>query len=104
VAAQFNAEAMNQASKMKTLKKELSNKDPSVTDLGKFDPENFDAHENAFLTLLAQSYGVLCEPLHYVVRPDTAPADFNTTEERRMYRFPLSGNSFELDNQVVFCS
>jgi hypothetical protein len=102
VAAEFNAETMNQASEMKTLKKELSDKDPSVTDLGKFDPDDFDAHEDAFLNLLAQSYGVLREPLRYVVRPDTAPADFNTTEERRMYQFPLAGNSFELDNQAVF--
>ena len=70
--------------------------------MGKFDPDDFDAHEDVFLNLLAQSYGVLCEPLRYVVRPDTAPADFNTTEERRMYQFPLTGNSFELDNQALF--
>jgi hypothetical protein len=102
VAAEFNAATMNQASEMKALRCKLSNKDPSVADLGKFDPDDFDAHEDAFLYLLAQSYGVLCEPLRYIVRLDTAPVDFTMNEERRMYQFPLTGNSFELDNQAVF--
>ena len=44
VAAEFNAKTMNQASEMKALKQELSEKDPSVTDLGKFDPDGFDVH------------------------------------------------------------
>ena len=79
VAAEFNAEAMNQASEMKALKRELSDKDPSVADLGKFDPDDFDAHEDAFLNLLAQSYGVLREPLRYVVRSDTAPKRFSAS-------------------------
>ena len=102
VAAEFDAATMNQASEMKALRRELADKDPSVTDLGKFDPDDFDAHEDAFLNLLAQSYGVLREPLRYIVRPDTAPETFTTNEEERMYQFPLTGNSFELDNQAVF--
>ena len=68
MAAEFNAKAMNQASEMKALKQELSDKDPSVADLGKFDPDDFDAHKDAFLNLLAQSCGVLCEPLRYGVQ------------------------------------
>jgi hypothetical protein len=103
VAAEFNAAMMNQASEMKALRRELSNKAPSVSDLGKFDPDDFDAHEDAFLNLLAQSYGVLREPLRYVVWSDIAPADFTTNEERRMHQFPLTGNSFELNDQAVFC-
>jgi hypothetical protein len=51
---------------------------------------------------LAQSYGAICEPLHYVVRPDAVPEAFATTEEERMYQFPLTGNSFQLDNQAVY--
>jgi hypothetical protein len=53
---------------MKTLRREVSDSEPSVKDLGKFDPDDFDAHEDAFLNLLVQSYGVLKEPLRYVVR------------------------------------
>jgi hypothetical protein len=102
VAANFNAKMMNQASEMKILRRELADKEPSIADLGKFDPNDFDAHEDAFLNLLAQSYGVLREPLHYIIRPDTALVEFTTNEEQRMYQFPLMGGSFELDNQAVF--
>jgi hypothetical protein len=30
------------------------------------------------------------------------PTIFVTNEEQRMYRFPLNGNSYELDNQSVY--
>jgi hypothetical protein len=102
VAADFDIDAMTQASEMKTLRKERADKEPSVTDLGKFDPDDFDAHEDAFLNLLAQSFGVLKEPLRYIVRPDTVPAEFASNEERRMFQFPITGESFQLDNQTVY--
>jgi hypothetical protein len=45
------------------LRRERADKEPSVTVLGKFDRDDFDAHEDdAFLNLLAQSFGVLKEP------------------------------------------
>jgi hypothetical protein len=102
VAANFNTEMMNQASKTKSLRHELANKEPSVANLGKFDPNDFDMHEDAFLNLLAQSYGVLHEPLHYIVPPDMAPVEFTTNKEQRMYQFPLMGGFFKLDNQAVY--
>jgi hypothetical protein len=101
-AADFNATAMNQASKMKTLRRKRAEKEPSMSDLGKLDPNDFDSHEDAFLNLLTQSFGVLHEPLRYIVRPEAAPAKFATTEEEWMYRFPLTGGSFKLDNQTVY--
>ena len=101
-AADFNVQVMNQAAEMKSLKRDMAEKEPSVSDLGKFDPDDFDAYEDAFLNLLAQSYGVIREPLRYVIRPETVPETFATTEEQRMYQFPLAGNSFELDNQSVY--
>jgi hypothetical protein len=102
VAADFNVETMNRAAEMKNLRSELSEREPTTGDLGKFDPDDFEAHEDAFLNLLAQSFGVLREPLRYIVRPDTAPAEFATNEEERMYQLPLVGGSFELDNQAVY--
>jgi hypothetical protein len=101
-AANFDAETMNQASEMKSLCRAIADKEPSIADLGKFDPDDFDAHEDAFLNLLAQSYGVLRKPLCYVVRPAETPAQFMTNKEERMYQFPLEGGSFELDNQAVY--
>jgi hypothetical protein len=87
---------------MKTLQRDMSDKEPSVSDLGKFDPDDFDAHEDAFLNLLAQSYGVLKEPLRYIVRSADVPTEFTTNEEQWMYQLPLEGGSFELDNQAVY--
>lgn len=101
-AADFSVQAMNEAAEMKSLKRDMAEKEPSVSDLGKFDPDDFDAYEDAFMNLLAQSFGVIHEPLRYVVRPEAVPETFATTEEQRMYQFPLTGNSFELDNQSVY--
>ena len=101
-AADFTAATMNEAAEMKGLRRERADKEPSLTDLGKFDPDDFDAHEDAFLNLLAQSFGVLKEPLRYIVRSEAPPDEFVTHEEERMYQFPLTGSSFELDNQAVY--
>ena len=60
----FTADVINWVANEKVLRKELANMEPSITDLGKFDPDDFDAHEDAFLNLLlGQTYGVLKEPL-----------------------------------------
>jgi hypothetical protein len=56
-AADFDAAAMNQASEMKTFRRERAAKEPSMTDLGKFGPDDFDSHEDVFLNLLSQSFG-----------------------------------------------
>jgi hypothetical protein len=40
---------------MKSLRCELANKELSIADLGKFDPDDFDAHEDAFLYLLSHT-------------------------------------------------
>ena len=63
----------------------------TTRDLAKFEPDDFDTHEDAFLNLLAQTYGVLNEPIWYVVRPAVAPNEFANAEEERMYRIPLVG-------------
>ena len=76
--------------------------EPAETKLAKFDPDDFDAHEDAFLNLLAQSYGVLKEPLRYVVRPEEEPDEFANNEEEHMYQFPLEGDAFELDNKTIY--
>jgi hypothetical protein len=35
-------------------------------DLGKFNPNNFETHESAFINLLAQTYGVQGKNLKYI--------------------------------------
>jgi hypothetical protein len=101
-AADFTIQAMNQAAEMKGLKREMADKEPPVSDLGKFDRTTLTHMRDSFLNLLAQTYGVIHEPLRYVVRPDVPLDTFAMTEEQQMYQFPLVGNSFELDNQSVY--
>jgi hypothetical protein len=38
--------------------------------------------QDAFLNLLAQSFGVLKEPLRYIVHSATAPIEFVSNEEQ----------------------
>jgi hypothetical protein len=38
-----------------------------VSDLGKFDPEDFETYEMAFINLLTQTYGANKESLKYIV-------------------------------------
>jgi hypothetical protein len=88
-AADFDVDSMDKAAVMKGLRKERVDKEPSVTVLGKFDPDDFDTHEDAFLNLMLQTFGILKEPLCYIVRPATTPTAFGSDEEERMYQFPL---------------
>jgi hypothetical protein len=63
-AADFDADTLAKAAmRMKNIRKERADKEPSVTVLGKFDPDDFDTHEGAFLNLMLQTFGVLKETL-----------------------------------------
>jgi hypothetical protein len=73
---------MNQAAEMKSLKRDMAEKEPSFSNLGNFNPDNFNAYKDAFLNLLAQSYSMICEPLRYVVWPEAVPETFVTMEEQ----------------------
>jgi hypothetical protein len=102
-AADFDADTLDKAAIVKDLYKERASKEPSVVALGKFeDPDDFDTHEDAFLNLMSQTFGVLNEPLCYVVRPATLPTAFGSDEEARMYKFPLVGPGFQMDNMAVY--
>jgi len=74
----------------------------SVTDLGKFNPDDFETHESAFMNLLAQTYGAQRENLKYVARPVVVPVAFANEAERRMFQLPLTGEAFNEDNMEVY--
>jgi hypothetical protein len=74
----------------------------SVSDLGKFDPEEFETGETAFLNLLSQTRGMQGESLKYVAREAVMPAVFADDAKRRMYQLPLTGGAFEEDNKQMF--
>lgn len=101
--AEFDDAAMRQAIEMRQVRKELRDKtEPEVKELGTFNPDYFESYEDAFINFLARTTGVQGEPLRYVVRDDTPPAEFANDEQRRMYQLALDGRAFELDNTIVF--
>jgi hypothetical protein len=101
-AADFNADMLEETAALKLFRSEQATREPPVTTLAKFNPDDFDTHEDTFLNLLSQIFGVMKEPLRYIVRSDTVPTTFVTNEEQRMYWFQLHGPSYELDNQSIY--
>jgi hypothetical protein len=71
-------------------------------DLGKFNPNDFETHETAFINLLAQTYGAQGENLKYIVRDVIIPAEFVDDAKQRMYQLPLTGKAYSMDNKSVY--
>jgi hypothetical protein len=74
-----------------------------VTDLGKFNPDDFETHETAYINLFAQRYGAQGENLKYIVHDVIIPAEFVDDAEWRMYQLPLTGKAYSMDNKSVYC-
>jgi hypothetical protein len=73
-----------------------------VSDLGKFDPEEFETGETAFVNLFSQTCRMQGESLKYVARDAVMPAVFADDAKRCMYQLPLTGGAFEEDNKQTF--
>ena len=86
----------------KIVQKKQAEAEITTKDLAKFEPDDFDTHEDAFLNLLAQTYGVQNEPIRYVIRPEVVPNQFASQEEERMFQIPLVGTAFDSDNRAVY--
>jgi hypothetical protein len=71
-------------------------------DLGKFNPDDFETHETAFINLLAQTYGAQGENLKYNVRDVISSAEFVDDAEWHMYELPLTGEAYSMDNKSVY--
>jgi hypothetical protein len=94
MAEAFTVEEMENAMMNKEYCKEMSQATkPLVKDLGKFNPDDFGIHEDAFVNLLASSFGVSGEPLCYIVRDEEAPDEFESDEQHHMYQIPLNRNA-----------
>ena len=103
VAADWNVAAVNMAMECKHVDKECELADVGVKDLVKFDLDDFDVHEDAFLDMLAQTCGIQGEPVRHVVHNADVPAAFVDEAEECMCQSPLFGPSFNEDNCTVFC-
>ena len=95
---------MSEAGRMKVMHKDMKEASAlDIKDLGKFDPELFEAYEDSFHNLLAQTIGVHGEPLRYVICDETPPATFATMDQERMFQIPLTGQEYNVDNATVYC-
>ena len=101
-AAALTPAVLTDAVERKIVQKKQAEAEITTKDLAKFEPDDFDTHEDAFLNLLAQTYGVQNEPIRYVVRPEVVPNQFASQEEERMFQIPLVGTAFDSDNRAVY--
>ena len=100
--AEFTPAVLVDALEKKRIQKEQADAEVSVKDLGKFNPDDFDVHEDAFLNMLSQSHGSQGETLRYVVRAVIPPATFVDEQEERRFQLPLIGAAFDADNRDVY--
>lgn len=103
-AADWDAQAIITTMTSKDVEKEAKDnyQAPSVQDLGKFKPEDFETFEEGILNIWARTRGAQGEDLRYVVRPDNPPAEFESEQQRRMFQLPLTGVAYDRDNATVF--
>ena len=57
-AAEFTPAVLADAIERKLIQRKQAGAEITTRDLAKFEPDDFDTHEDAFLNLLAQTYGV----------------------------------------------
>ena len=60
--------------------------------LAKFDPDDFETHEDSFMNMLSQALGIskTC-PLRYVVRSAVVPVVFVNDFEEHIFQMPITG-------------
>ena len=93
---------LTDAIERKIVQKKQAEAEITTKDLAKFEPDDFDTHEDAFLNLFAQTYGIQNEPIRYVIRPEVVPNQFASQEEERMFQIALVGTAFDSDNHAVY--
>jgi hypothetical protein len=95
VAADFNADMIGETATLKLLRSEPAHKEPPVTALAKVHPDDFDTHEDAFLDLLAQSFGVIRRTLtlHCMFGHGGDYLPLLLTKNKECTGFPLDGNT-----------
>jgi hypothetical protein len=71
--------------KMLNIERESDTGNILVQDLGKFNPDEFETYEIAFMNLLAQMYRSNKESLKYVVHPSSVPFAFTNEAKRHSY-------------------
>ena len=85
-AADFTAGELRASMENREIEKGRTESSVAIGDLPKFDPDDYDTHEDAFLNAMAQTYGVMNEPLRYVIRPHVDPGVYVNTAKEQMFQ------------------
>ena len=83
-------------------KYQLSSNVSTIT-LAKFDPDNFETHEDLFTNMLSQALGNSKKcPLCYVICSAVVPVVFVDDFEDYVFQMPITGTDFDLENRTVY--
>ena len=100
---EFDQAAMLTAMESKRIEKDQFSSDVATITLAKFDPDDFETHEDSFMNMLSQALGISKKcPLRYVVRSAKVPVVFVDNFEERIFQMPIVGPDFDSDNRTVY--
>ena len=91
--AKFDQATMLAAMQSKRIEKYQPSSDVATITLEKFDPDDFETHEDSFMNLLSQAFGISKKcPLRYVVRSTVMPVVFVDDFEEAFERCALQSH------------
>ena len=91
------------AMQSKRIEKDQPSSDVATITLAKFDPDDFETHEDSFVSMLSQALGISKKCLlRYIVRYAVVPVVFVSDFEERIIQMPITGPDFDLDNRTVY--
>ena len=102
IAADFDQGAKRAVMTGKRIKKDRTETDATVSGIGKFKVEEFEANEYGFRKLLSRNNGTYKAELRYLIRDRVVPEVFKDVATKQMHHIRLSGESFGDENQKVF--
>ena len=101
--AKFDQATMLASMQSKGIEEDQPSSDVATITLTKFDPDDFETHEESFMNMLTQSLGTSKKcPLRYVVCSTVMPVVFVNDFEQRIFQMPITGPDFDLDNRTVY--
>lgn len=73
-----------------------------MKDLHKFNPNELEICQDAFVNYLVGKNGIMGEPLCYVVHDEKAPSNLNWMRFVIMYQMSLTGAAYDMDRTSVY--
>ena len=103
VAADFDAAELARSRESMRIREETTQEAPSIKP-DKFCEDKWMSWKLQFVTYLSHVQGVQFAPLDYVVHTEPPPGPLATMSQRdrELYRYPLNGRHYNLDNMTVY--